>query len=237
VRHLESHEASCAALSDAIIVVAALLVDETEQTIASPEVVPEPSALVPAPMAEPEEPEPPPPPAEHWSSWSRLAAAARVDELPGLAGQGALEIELVPPVGPAWMLSIAGAPGVDALDASGRGGHFQDATVSLGVCPSSDPSQGWALGGCGLVTGSYLLADGRGVMDPRHAEGFTFGVAGDAFGRVRIAGPLWVRASIGLVVPFVRARASIDLDDGQHLVHEVAPVVPQGSLGIELSIP
>ncbi|MDP1827090.1 MAG: hypothetical protein Q8L48_27700 [Archangium sp.] len=227
-RSLTSEASACASLSDAVVVVTALLVDEV-QAAGEPLVL-----TIPAPSAPPLEP-PAAPPGVSWTGMIRLGSMARFDELPGLVGGPLLEVEALPPGGIPMLLSVGFWPPVETLR-EGRGGRFLGALVMLGVCPgvAIDASVGLAVGGCGALSLTYLFAEGLGAAQTRTAEGLSLGIEGRAFVRVRIAGPLWVHGGLGLFVPIVRPRASLSVGLSEVLVHEVAAVVPEGSLALEL---
>lgn len=225
-RTLTSEARACASLSDAVVVVTALLIDEVQAAS-------EPAVLaVPVPTAPPAEP---PAPAEEasWTGTMRLGAIARFDELPGLVGGPLLEVEVLPPGGIPVLLSVGFWPPVETLR-EGRGGRFLGALAMLGVCPSVPLDVAIEVGGCGAVSLSYLFAEGVGAAETRSAEGLSLGLEGRAFLRVRLAGPLWIHGALGLLVPIVRPRASLSVGDDVVLVHQVAPVVPEGSLSLEL---
>lgn len=220
VRELTTDDATCGALDSAAIVVTALLIDEVRAQ--------EPVALAiapdPIPTTAASEPS--------WVATIRLGALARIDELPGLAGAPTLDVEVLAPGAVPILLSLGFWPPVESLR-EGRGGRFTGGLATLGVCPAA--RVGWfELGGCGGVSATYLLADGLGVAEAQHTDGLVFSVLGSFFARVQLVGPLWLRASLGVLVPLVRPRATLREDGVEVLVHEVAPVVPEGSLGVEL---
>ncbi len=225
-RSLTSEARACASLSDAVVVVTALLIDEVQAAS-------EPAVLaVPVPVAPPAEPLAPPEEAS-WLGTIRLGAIARFDELPGLTGGPLLEVEVLPPGGIPVLLSVGFWPPVETLR-EGRGGRFLGALAMLGVCPSVPLDVAIEVGGCGALSFSYLFAEGLGAAETRSAEGLSLGIEGRAFLRLRIAGPLWIHGALGLLVPIVRPRASLSVGDDVVLVHQVAPVVPEGSLSLEL---
>lgn len=240
-RSLTSEARACASLSDAVIVVTALLVDEV-QAASVPAVlaVPVPRAPPEAPLAVPEGAAPEGaspggagPDEASWRGTIRLGAIARFQELPGLAGGPLLEVEVLAPGGIPVLLSAGFWPPVETLS-EGRGGRFLGALVMLGVCPSVPLEAAIEVGGCGALSLTYLFASGVGTEETRSAEGISLGVEGRAFLRLRIAAPLWVHAGLGVFVPIVRPRASFALGEGRVLVHEALAVVPEGSLALEL---
>lgn len=226
-RELTSDDPSCHGLDDAVVVVAALLIDESLVPAAPTALAIEPTrAPPPTPVAMPSAD-------SVWTGAARISVVGRVDELPGLAGAVILEVEVQPPRGFPLALSVGAWPPVERLDA-GRGGRFLGLLASLGACPGVRFDPNVEIGGCGSVSLTYLLAEGIGVTSPRRAEAFSFSLEAAAFSRVRIAGALWARASIGLLVAIVRPRATLRDIGEELLVHEVAPVIPEGSLGLEL---
>lgn len=226
-REVTSSEPSCAALDDALVVIAALLVDEVRLSRPAPP----PPAVIEAPPPAP----PPLPPVPGWTATLRLAALARIDELPGLAGAGALEVEVTPPGFVPIVLAAYFFPPVEAIR-DGRGGRFVAGGGALGVCPVAAVDV-LELGGCGALSALYVVGDGLGVEQPGQSAALSLGIEGTLVLRVRLHGALWARLGAGVLVPLSRIRSTLRVAGADVLVHEAAPVVPEGSLGLELRIP
>lgn len=214
-RVLTSEDESCHHFDDAIGVVTALLVDEVRG-------VQEPASLAVPPRAE----------GPSWMAIVRIAGLARIDAMPGLAGALGLEVEVRAPMGLSLMLGLAGWPEVSAIT-DGVGGRFVAMSASLGGCYASGVVDGLELGGCLAMSGTLLRGDGIGLSIPASSEGFLLDLGLDALIRLRIVDRMWARLALGAAVPLIRPRSMFRTEMGEHVIHEVALVIPEGSLGIE----
>lgn len=226
-REVTSEDEACQRLDDAVVVVSALLIDEAR------------AASPPTPLAidRPARPSPAPvrarAPSPRWMAIVRTSVIARVGELPGLAGGVALDVEVEPPGAVPLVLSVGVSPPVTELR-DGRGGRFFGAFAALGTCPGARLGQSVELGGCAAVSATYLAGEGVGVAVPERADALALLLGAEVFARAHLDGALWVRAGVGALVAVVRPRATIRQQSGDALVHEVAAVVPEGSIGLEL---
>lgn len=213
-RVLTSEDDSCHHLDDALAVVAALLVDEVRGSA-------EPAALA-----------VPPSESNSWMAILRLLGWARVDAMPGLSFALGLEAELRATEGFSLLLGLAAWPEVRTAR-DGVGGRFIAMSGTLGGCYTGGLAEILELGGCATLNATLIRGDGLGLSIPASSEGILLDVALDAVVRLRVVDALWVRLALGAAVPLIRARSIFRTEMGEHVIHEMGIVIPEGSLGIE----
>lgn len=233
-REITSEVTECAGLDDAIVVVAAMLVDEAALTVPpSVLVAPEPNAVARVAAA---------PPAEDDDPFSlglsvRLAGALRIDEVAGPSAVTGLEVELQIGSHVAILLGTHFVPPVEAGSPEGVSVRYAGAAARLGGCGGASLLEGLEMGGCGVGSLAYLSAEARGLTTTQVAEGVSLLFSLEAWARARLVGPLWVRLSAGLGVPLIRARTVYFRDGVPTPFHEAAWVVPEFGAGFELRVP
>lgn len=165
-----------------------------------------------------------------------LGATARIDSLPGLAGGAYLAFGLRPVDELVLELSVAGFPGVDALQSGGVGARVHAGAVSLGACGLAPLTSFFELGGCGHLSLTGILAVGVGFEGKESSPGAELAGAVELRLGLALAGPVWVRGGVGFGVSLVRAQIHWLEGAAPHVVHESAPVYPVMSLALELRL-
>lgn len=226
-RALTIEGADCHRLDEGLIVIVALLRDEMAEQL-----VPE-SRTIRLPPAEDTV-------ASGESRTMRgalaLGATARIDSLPGLAGGAYLAFGLRPIDELVLELSVAGFPGVDAIQSDGVGARVHAGAVSLGGCGLAQVASFFELGGCGHLSLTGILAVGVGFEGKESSPGAELAGALELRLGLALAGPVWVRGGVGFGVSLVRAQIHFLEGDAPHVVHESAPLYPIMSLALELRL-
>ncbi len=212
---------ACERLDESIAVVVALMIDDTSEAPGSLSVSPQPM------------PRPVPSPTSHTRLGLGAGLGGSYGLLPGAAVHALLYGELSPHGWPSLSLGLRLHLPEDAVR-EGAGGSFSAWTAELGSCFATD-SPRWQLGICGGIgAGTYSgralsLPDGRDLMRPFLQAQLAPHL------QVKLLGPLWLRAEAGVLVPLLRDPWGYDAADGTYvLVHEIAPLVPLGTLSIVL---
>ncbi len=124
----------------------------------------------------------------------------------------------------------------DVLDANGRGGSFWGWTADAALCPSF----AWPRVGLGICLGAGAgTMEGSGVRlaaAQRLVRAFVVGTVAPEV-RFRVAGPVWIRAEGGAVVPLVKQlwQFKVDATGTDVQVIEIAKAAPFGALSLEFS--
>jgi hypothetical protein len=116
------------------------------------------------------------------------------------------------------------------------GGCIDDARLREGLCPVAAIEALLELGGCGASSALDAIGDGVGVAEPFQSAALSLRIAGAFVLCVQFHGALSARLGIGAMAPLSRIRSTIQVGGAVVLVHEAAPVVPEGSPGLELWI-
>lgn len=217
----------CRRLDEGLIVIVALLLDEVaEERARETHTIRLPQAADSGPDGEP----------RTVRGAIALGATARIDSLPGLAGGAYLAFNLRPLDELVLELSVAGFPGVDAIQPDGVGARVHGGAVSLGGCGLARVASFFELGGCGHVWVTGILAAGLGF------EGKESSVGGEIAGAIELrmglalAGPVWLRGGVGFGVSVIRTQVHVLEAGVPHVIHESAPVYPAISLALELRL-
>ena len=249
-RVLEVPHPSCDEVRDAVVLVAALLVDELWAESRKLR-APVPKAPVPAPARPSEAPSPAPrrssepavpaarpperaqtPAPRAWLETGLLAAMSVADLAP-VAGGLALDEAVLAPArvtvhlrALAWPLAVVG-------DGRGKGARFSAFELGVLPCVRAVDRLGFDLAPClGVRAGAVYVV---GVGLDRVDEGVRPRVLLDVelASSVHMFGPLWFVGGLGLAVPLVRDRFEyMDAAGEAVLVHRSAAVAPTFRLGL-----
>ncbi len=204
-RTLESTEPECSALDGPLALVIALMIDPDAS--AEPEPTPEPA---PTPAPAPVAPAPPSPAPVVLDADARLSIAAGL--LPGAALGLTASASLRPPGWPALVAEAALFPPRTARAEAGRA-DFLLAWGGLAICPVDAGPGPVHLRLCGGLLLGALSVRPVGLDDSASGERFVGSGAVRAAAGVRLSGPVLLRGSLALLVPFPRDRFLAEGDE------------------------
>ena len=248
-RTLESADASCNALDEAVVLVVAVMINPD-------------AALSPVGPAPPTPPAPPPPapptapetrvvvrtrrvvvhervPAARWrfALLGRLALSA--GSLPGIAPGASGAVVVEPPGFLPLELELALFP--DARATSSEGSHearFDLLIAGALLCAPPLGSERLRVHGCAGLEAGGLRARGVGFDTSHEEERAVAQLAGRVRAILWIFGPFLLQASVTAVVPLRRDRfVSVDSSGQVHPVFEPAPVGGMLDLGAGIRLP
>jgi hypothetical protein len=219
--HRIVEERSCKAMAEATVLILAWTVDPSG----------DPSS---APVTEaPSPPDTPAPTAAHRPRWHPTIGAEFVADrgtLPSFAVGAAVNVGVRHG---ALQLMARGAlfNTVDGRLTDTAGASFSLSTASVHVCASPMPSEAapWSIAACAGPELDRIVATGSGVDAPRSATVTWLSGALAAEVRARLAGPLDMTASLGIIVPTRREDFGLD---GLGIVHR--PAALSGRAGLAL---
>jgi hypothetical protein len=215
-RRLEDEAMDCRELDEAIVLVVALMMDSAAS---------EPPALR--------------LPSRPRSSSVSVGAggAVAIGMLPGAAFGFGLTSDLR--IGRFWPIDLWTDmwPTTEVLQA-GAGARFAAWTAGLGLCPLDVGDASWSVSGCAGASAGEIISSGTGLDVPAsHTRSYVQAevLAG---GRLRVIGPVFLAADLGLGVPLARDSYSYTQAGGAvSEVFRTAPVVPLGHLALEVRGP
>jgi hypothetical protein len=221
VRHLTTEDPTCAAVSDGLPLVIAMLVDlhEPEGTLDLPS-PPDPRVEAPAGVA--------PPP------WASLEVGTSLDV--GGLPEAELAVDVIAELGPrpgplsAMVRAAVSAPQTSsAVEVWGARG-------AAGACLRAEIS-GLALGGCALLEVGWLRIVGRGFDVSRAEDAPRLALTAMLQAVLFALAPFSVRVELGVAVPLIAHRFVFDDDAGRHAVFVASPVGLRGGLAIGIRLP
>jgi hypothetical protein len=230
-------DGDCRRLDEPIAVVVALMIDAigpAPRPLSIPSQPLRPAPPSPTPPPPPRAPREPTSPPRDSSTKLSLGAGLGLASslLPGTSLAAVLRGEVAPiealPL--AWTLHFHGSSSVEA---DGVGGRFWAWTATMGACP------GWSwdrerLGLCASLGVGSISATGIGFPDRLDARRGLYFAGLAPYAALRLAGPVWLRAELGVDVPFRRDRwGYLDAAGAYTVVHRTAAVVPSGALTLE----
>jgi len=223
-RKLELEHPSCQELRDAVVLVSALLLDELwadDRTLHAPVPPPRPPASVETQSRHP------------WTVSSTLVALLAVGDLPRVAGGFGLRVAFDAPQAVGFSLGVQAWPRRDIRDSTGAGARFSGYEIALALCPRIVTRLRFELLACGGARAGIIhvrglgLASTQGIVTWRTLADAALGV------RVRVGGPMWVVAAVGVGVPLVRDRFTYIANDGESVaLHRSWPAVPMVEVGL-----
>ena len=234
-RELLRDAATCRELDEQLVLVIAVMIDPVAalRTATPPIATPAPTVivqreLVPVPYVAP-------PRLDPWRTGVHLGAIFALGLLPKPGVGLALRGRITPPRWPT--LEIGGAIwAANQAESGGVGARFTLAEGLAALCTPALAALGLELGGCLGARGGLIRAGGFGFDLAQDRERPTFAASLEGRLRKRIAGPLTLAVSPGLLVPFVRDRFFYSEQAGQKLeVFRMSPLVGtlEATLGLE----
>ena len=237
-RELLRDAASCRELDEQLVLVIAVMIDPDAALRAAPLplVTPAPSPapavivqreLVPVPYVAP-------PRLDPWRTGLHLGAVFALGLLPKPGVGLALRGRITPPRWPTF--EIGGAIwSANQAESGGVGARFTLAEGFAAACTPALAALGLELGGCLGARAGVIRVGGFGFNLAQDHERPTFAASLEGRVRRRIAGPLTLALSPGLLVPFVRDRFFYSEQAGQKLeVFRMSPLV--GTLEVTLGL-
>jgi hypothetical protein len=215
-RRLEHEGMDCRDLDEAIVLVVALMMDSAESEAPALRVAsrPRPSSVT-----------------------VGAGGAFAIGMLPGAAVGFGLTSEVR--IGRFWPLDLWTDlwPTTEALQ-SGAGARFSAWTAGLGLCPLELGDASSSFLACAGATGGEIISSGVDLdVAVDHTRAYAQAEVRIG-GRLRVAGPLFLAADLGLGVPLARDSYSYTQADGTvSEVFRTAPVVPLGHLALEVRGP
>jgi hypothetical protein len=232
-----STTAHCSALDDSLALSVALLVDEPPD--------PEPvTAATPSNPASSSTPPPPkrieiPPevaaPREPWHARFGVSLEGAWGILPGIRPALALHLTIVPRT--FWPVEVQ-AEGFWPTDAERNpdsGARFRVLRAGLALCPELVQAPGYTLGVCVGQRLSWITVEGYGFDHDLKEKRLAYALSAAAEGRVRLVGPVSLRAALGLEVPLVRDRFTSG-GRGASELFQPAPLAFFGQIGLEATL-
>lgn len=236
-RSLVTH-GHCSALDDSLALSVALLVDEPPE----PE---EPAAPAPADAPLTLAPKQPsrvitiPPevaaPREPWHAYFGASARGAWGLLPGVRPAVALHFVLAPHR--FWPIKLQGAGFLTTTaerdDASGA--RFRLFRAGLALCPTLWQGPTHSFGLCAGQELGWLTVEGYGFDHDAKEQRLNYALSLGGEGRLRLLGPVSLRAFLGAEVPLVRDRFT---SGGRNAVElfEQAPLAVSGEIGLEATL-
>jgi hypothetical protein len=240
-RTLEAN--SCNSLASAAALILAWTVDPEKARAAAPS-----GATAPSPgVVVPEHPRPATEPARPGEPLRFVVAASGaggIGTLPSIAAAGEIAVGVT--LGPLRVeLSAAdwASQGVTDVSRPNEGTQIHLLEGGLRGCFRGKLTTGLELDPC---LGAALVAassDGFGgnSFTPNQQSSQWFAMRADVLAVLHVAGPLSVRASAGIDVPFVRPQFVLTVQQGQHqttdFLHQASAVAGRGTLGAEVRFP
>jgi hypothetical protein len=237
-RSLVTH-GHCSALDDSLALSVALLVDEPPE----PEEEPAAPAAADAPLTPaPKQPSrvitiPPEvaAPREPWHAYFGASARGAWGLLPGVRPALALHLVIAPQR--FWPIKLQGVGFLPTTaerdDASGA--RFRLLRAGLALCPTLWERPGHELGLCVGRELGWLTVEGYGFDHDAQEQRLNYALSLGGEGRLRLLGPVSVRAFLGAEVPLVRDRFT---SGGRNAVElfEQAPLAVSGEIGLEATL-
>ncbi len=248
---------SCAALASATALIVAWTIDPARAAAASPAPSPSPPAPSDPPTATtpPEPPASAPPPAPAPPPPVATAPARAADPLARVAGRVALaalgDLGSLPGPAPGGELAVGATlaalrvevSGValasqDARRSAAEGAHLRRLELGLRGCFSVAQSAALELAPCLGARLTHLSSEGFGETTPYDREAWGSALEAAALGTWRLAGPVSLRAMLGLVLPLARPPVVVlDARDGTVPIAQASVASGRASLGLEVRFP
>jgi hypothetical protein len=231
-RVLNTQAAHCSSLDDSLALALALMLDVPRDELGlRSSAAAEPQAPPTTPV---ELPRDTPARREPWHGELSALGVAGLGVLPGLALGVRLSVGVEPPR--FWPVELDGTwwPARDATDGDG-GVELALMAVGLFVCPLDLEAGSFGLSGCVGQQVGRLGASGYGFDQNRQRSTLAFAPALRTRASLRVAGPLRLRAGLGVELSVVRKRFVYERPDGTRSgLFRVAPAAGVAELGLGL---